>query len=276
MLAFTGKYNNPNYKYAMATLKVLRIGDKSDDVKKWQYFLFGQKFYNGEIDGDFGIRTQEATIKFQKQYKLQPDGVVGNKSYGAAMLLGFGATEDTVSGKHTDKWPLKPNFKPLLTDNEKRALFGNFTYVPDPLPKDKERIKVTDNWEHDNLIMVDIPQLVTIKGSARVYFHEKAAAQLQKMWSDWEEAGLMHLILTWGGSYNPRFIRGSRTTLSNHAFGTAFDINIAWNPLGAVPALVGQKGSVRELVEIANKNGFYWGGHFSRLDGMHFEVAKIL
>jgi len=44
-----------------------------------------------------------------------------------------------------------------------------------------------------------------------------------------------------------------------------------------LPALVGQKGSVRELVPIANENGFFWGGHFNdRLDGMHFEIAKIL
>jgi hypothetical protein len=33
---------------------------------------------------------------------------------------------------------------------------------------------------------------------------------------------------------------------------------------------------VRELVEIANEWGFYWGGHFTRKDGMHFEIAKIL
>lgn len=50
----------------------------------------------------------------------------------------------------------------------------------------------------------------------------------------------------------------------------------AYNPLGARPALVGQKGSVRELVPIANKWGFYWGGHYSgRKDGMHFEVAVL-
>jgi hypothetical protein len=30
------------------------------------------------------------------------------------------------------------------------------------------------------------------------------------------------------------------------------------------------------LVGIANDNGFYWGGHFTRLDGMHFEIAKLL
>jgi hypothetical protein len=35
---------------------------------------------------------------------------------------------------------------------------------------------------------------------------------------------------------------------------------------------------VRELVPIANAFGFYWGGHFGagRVDGMHFEVAKVL
>jgi D-alanyl-D-alanine carboxypeptidase-like protein len=50
---------------------------------------------------------------------------------------------------------------------------------------------------------------------------------------------------------------------------------VAFNPLGAQPALVGRPGSVRELAPIANQHGFYWGGHFTRLDGMHFEVAKL-
>lgn len=37
---------------------------------------------------------------------------------------------------------------------------------------------------------------------------------------------------------------------------------------------MGKQGCVRELVEIATEQGFYWGGHFkSRPDGMHFEVA---
>jgi hypothetical protein len=74
----------------------------------------------------------------------------------------------------------------------------------------------------------------------------------------------------------PRFIRGSRSVLSNHAYGSAFDINAAWNPLGATPADVDEKGSVIELVPLAHEFGFYWGGHFnSRPDGMHFEAAEI-
>jgi hypothetical protein len=64
--------------------------------------------------------------------------------------------------------------------------------------------------------------------------------------------------------------------LSNHAFGSAFDINAGQNGLGRIPAAVGAYGSVRELVPIAHRFGFYWGGHFSRADGMHFEVAKLL
>jgi hypothetical protein len=91
----------------------------------------------------------------------------------------------------------------------------------------------------------------------------------------WEDAGLKHLILSWGGSYNARFIRGSTTRLSNHSFGAALDINVAWNPLGAEPALVGKQGSVRELVPLANQHGVYFGGHFVRRDGMHFEIAEI-
>ena len=74
-----------------------------------------------------------------------------------------------------------------------------------------------------------------------------------------------------------RFRRPSNGTLSNHAFGAAFDINVEWNPLGATPALVGTRGSVRELVPSANRLGFFWGGHYHhRKDGMHFEVAKLM
>ena len=114
------------------------------------------------------------------------------------------------------------------------------------------------------------------KKTGNVSFHKKAAKQMLALWAEWEKEGLLHLVKSWDGTYVPRFIRGSKTKLSNHCFGTAFDINVKWNGLAKRPALVGQEGSVRELVEIANKHGFYWGGHFRRKDGMHFEVAKIM
>src|SRR5512133_3895662 len=76
------------------------------------------------------------------------------------------------------------------------------------------------------------------------------------------------------GDSAPVRVAAGCTILSNYAWGTAFDINVAWNRLGTVPALRGERGSVRELVPLANAHGFYWGGHFSRRDGMHFEVTR--
>ena len=44
--------------------------------------------------------------------------------------------------------------------------------------------------------------------------------------------GLLDRILSFGGGFEPCFVRGSTTTLSNHSFGSAFDINVAWNEKG--------------------------------------------
>ena len=62
----------------------------------------------------------------------------------------------------------------------------------------------------------------------------------------------------------------------NTAFGTAFDINARYNRLGTEPAGTTQAGCVYRLVPVAHEFGFYWGGHFSRRDGMHFELARLL
>lgn len=256
-------------------LKLIRINSQGPLVTSWQFFLIGQQLYTGVVDGNFTREVQDATIEFQRRHNLQPDGVVGNKSYGVAMQLGFEGVVDDRSDRSGADFPKPPSFQPLVSNEERAKVFGKFSFVSQPVAGNPENIRVTDNWVGQNIVTTSIPQLINIKGSDRVQFHKIAASQLVTLWKNWEEAGLLPLVLTWGGSYVPRFIRGSRTTLSNHSFGSAFDINVAWNQLGVVPALVGQKGSVRELVQIANHNGFYWGGHFSRKDGMHFEVARI-
>lgn len=139
-----------------------------------------------------------------------------------------------------------------------------------------EAIRILDNWVEENIVYVKIPQLIGVKGTYRrktFAFHKLVAEPVKDLFQAWDDEGLSDLILSWGGSFVPRFIRGSNTSLSNHSFGSAFDINVPWNYLGARPALVGKKGSVRKLVPIANELGFYWGGHFRRKDGMHFEFC---
>lgn len=260
-------------------MQILRKGSTGPDVEKWQAFLRGLSPNSDVlITGIFEDTTDKETKTFQKKKNLTPDGVVGPKTLIHALQSGFGLMEDPMCDINGPNWPPKPAQGPLsIIDREK--LFGRFSYVSSPIPGNPEAITITGNWV-SNISQVTIPQLQGIAGAPRsgtVQFHSLLAPQVTKLFKDWDDAGLSYLVVTWGGSWVPRFIRGSRTSLSNHAWGTAFDINVAWNGLGAQPALRGETGSVRELVNIAYENGFYWGGWFPRRpDGMHFEAYKIL
>ena len=73
----------------------------------------------------------------------------------------------------------------------------------------------------------------------------------------------------YAGCYYPRFIAGS-TSLSNHSFGTALDLNVPGNLRGTLGEMD------RVVVSIFKKWGFAWGGDWSYTDPMHFEMARIV
>ena len=260
-------------------MRVLRKGMSGEDVERWQFFLVGQN-HQLEVDGNFGDDTFDVTSAFQTENHLDADGVVGPDTLGRAMSLGFDPLEDAAAPANSGAaFPPRPNFNPLISTADRQRVFGKFDFVAAPVPSNPENIRILGAWEQDNIVRVQLPQLVGIQGAPHdggARFHKKAAAQLVGLWKAWEDAGFLDRVLTWDGSFVPRFVRGSRTLLSNHAFGTAFDINAALNPRGTRPLLVGKKGSVRELVTMANDQGFYWGGHFgAKPDGMHFEIAIL-
>lgn len=257
-------------------MKALRLNSKGADVKQWQLFLAGRGFPIS-VDGKFGPETEELTKAFQREQQLVADGIVGGQTYLKAFEMGMPFVTDPEDQEETGQnWPGKPDFPFLNGTKNRQDHFGRFSFKP----IGDGNIKILGNWEHENITRVHIPAVKHFEGGPRngnILFHRKAAHQVQGLFEAWEKAGLLNLMETWAGSFNPRFVRGSTKTLSNHAFGTAFDINVAWNGLGIIPAFVGQRGSVRKLVPIANEFGFYWGGHFqNRPDGMHFEVAKVL
>lgn len=262
-------------------MRVLRENMSGTDIIGWQHFLRGRGFYQGVSDGTFGPYTKEATMRFQSAVGLVPDGVVGNLTFAEALKLGLNIVQDTQRAVDGPNWPPLPNgLRPLASSFDKSQVFGAFDYDPAPTAACPEAIRIKGEWVEKNIARVAVKQLASVRGApadGRVLFHKAVADQLVLLFEAWEEAGLTDHILTWDGSFSARYVRGSRTLLSNHAWATAFDINAPQNPLGAQPAFVGKPGSVRELVAIANEYGFYWGGHFSgRPDGMHFEAAKIL
>lgn len=262
-------------------MEVLRVGKVGELVKRWQFFLLGEGFDSGGADGIFAPKTEQATMAFQQKYGLVADGVVGNQTFGRAMLLKFKALVDPEDlSKTGPNWPPRPDFEPLVSLADRQAVFGAYDFEPVPHADRKERIRITGDWEAKNIIGVEIPQLIGVKGAprnGRVQFHRLAAAQFKALWDAWDKAQLLPKVLTWDGSFDPRFIACSTESLSNHAFGSAFDLNCPWNQLGHEPAWADEIGSVRELVPLANEHGFYWGGHYHRrLDGMHFEIARLL
>ena len=260
-------------------MQILKNGSTGPDVVNWQNFLRG--IYPASsmlVTGKFDDATEKETKSFQAKKGLIADGQVGPKTLSVALQLGYPLMNDPTNDENGPSWPLKPVVGPIsYADREK--YFGKFTYVSCPVFSNPEAITITGPWI-SNIVQVNLPQLAGIAGapaSCNVAFHIDAKKQLIKLFQDWQDAGLLYLIMTWGGGWSPRFIRGSRTILSNHAWGTAFDINVQWNQLGTTPALKGATGSVRELVEIAYNNGFYWGGWFpNRPDGMHFEIYKLI
>lgn len=258
-------------------VKVLKKGANGYFVTQWQDFLRGQGYLLNS-SGIFDDDTLNATKQFQKKYKIQVDGVVGNQSLGRAALLGFEIVEYSETEK---EYPPKPGFSPLVNNAERQKLFGPLLFEPAPTSQNLERIRITNNWDKENVVKLLIPQLAGIEGAfpdGHIYFHRKAAKQIVSLWQAWQESGLLKHLLTYSGDYVPRFVRGKahEQVLSNHAFATAFDINYAWNRLGVEPATSGMKGCVYELVPLAHQHGFCWGGHFTRRDGMHFEIAKII
>lgn len=261
-------------------MRTLYLGLSGDDVTAWQHFLVGIDPQSDVVaSGFFDVVTKAATIDFQRKVNLGADGVVGPGTLGKAMGLGFDPLSDDRPDENGPNWPPAPAEGPLSVA-DRGSVFGTFAYRAAGTSANPEAIVITDTWPATNIVDVELPQLIGVSGapsSGKVMFHRLAAPQLAALWAAWEAAGLKDRVLTWGGSWAPRFIRGSRTTLSNHAWGTAFDINVQWNMLGTRPALKGQKGCTRELVQLANDHGFYWGGHFkTRSDGMHFEIRTVL
>jgi hypothetical protein len=74
------------------------------------------------------------------------------------------------------------------------------------------------------------------------------------------------------GALCVRRIRGSKSSVSTHAFGLAVDLNIdgRLDTLGDGKTQLG----LTILSDFFQEEGWFWGASFSREDSMHFEVAK--
>jgi len=151
-------------------------------------------------------------------------------------------------------------------------------------------IEMLDGFVERNIVEVFVPQLKGVRHGllnnpkdiydGQIRFFKDAGGQLVHAFDEIQKQGLQGHIISFHGSFNARLIKrdygGYLNIPSNHAFGTAFDINADFNPHGRPSAPIGTMGSVHELVPIFERYGFKWGGNFSIPDGMHFEIAELI
>jgi hypothetical protein len=278
----------------------LRPGAKGPAVRLWREVLRKDGFNLAEDGDHFDEPTAIATRDYQARYHLDMDGLVGEQTWGWAAKMhsdlqkevrDIPAASKSSSAKGAT---LPPKTAKALTAKRRMALyerepFGKAEFEESAkYGEDQDSIRFTTGYDTRNIVRVRIPQLTRVPSAPRmkmpngehvaaIWFHRAEAVRLQRLFLEWEAAGLLDLILTFSGSYVPRFIRkkpgqkGKERVLSMHAYGLAFDINSAWNSWQHPPAPLAEEGTVIPLVEIAQKVGFYWGGYFQ--DGMHFEVA---
>jgi hypothetical protein len=137
---------------------------------------------------------------------------------------------------------------------------GVFNYTP----IGGGRIAPDPAWVSSHIVT----EVVPILGS--VTCNKFLMPQLKAALAEVVTRGLEKEIHTgeYAGCYYPRYIAGS-TTLSNHSFGLALDLNTPGNQRGTV----GQMN--REVVAIFKYWGFAWGGDWGYTDPMHFELAQL-
>jgi hypothetical protein len=127
------------------------------------------------------------------------------------------------------------------------------------------RIAPDPRWAAAHIATATVPILGNVTCNKEIF------PQLIAALHDVRAQGLADQIhpREYAGCYYPRFIAGS-TSLSNHAFGLALDLNVPGNQRGTV----GQMD--RSVVRIFKRWGFTWGGDWHYTDPMHFEMNRLV
>ena len=76
---------SPAIQHTSEGLPILRKGTHGPEVVKLQQRLQKLGFFDANIDGDFGVKTEAAVESVQKRYGLEPDGVAGGATWNILM-----------------------------------------------------------------------------------------------------------------------------------------------------------------------------------------------
>ena len=229
--------------YCLGDSMFLRSGSLGSDVEELQRKLVKLGFLKAAINGKFGPSTEKAVVEFQKSVALNADGIAGPKTL-AALNLSITTTSYPVRVPNGFQQILETFGDPLLAGYW--DAYGDFCATPPELNH-----VFNYQWQNKNGFWCN--KLVVI--------------HFQNVYQRIVERGLADKLSTFDGCYNIRKVRG-RDNLSTHSWGIAVDHDAETNRLGAPGKMDLQ------IVECFEKEGFVWGGRWTRKDCMHFQFAK--
>lgn len=75
-----------------------KLGSRGDEVRRIQTKLKSLGFFNGAVDGIYGVKTQRAVRQFQKSVGITADGIAGQKTL---LYMGLGSGGSSSSGGYS-------------------------------------------------------------------------------------------------------------------------------------------------------------------------------
>ena len=75
-----------------------KIGSRGDEVRRIQQKLKSLGFFEGAVDGIYGVKTQSAVRRFQKSVGITADGIAGSKTL---LYLGLGNNSSGGGGGYS-------------------------------------------------------------------------------------------------------------------------------------------------------------------------------
>lgn len=112
-------------------------------------------------------------------------------------------------------------------------------------------------------------------GPFRVTGHKQAVASLRKVFAEVKlKRPDLYDAVGSAGMLCVRLVRGSKSTPSNHSWGTAIDLTFTGKLDLRGDGYVQQ--GLLAIYPFFHKHGWYWGAEFNTEDGMHFECSEEL